>query len=125
MNIKKTLASLIVGILICSTLAGCTGNDGVETDSKGELVIAFEVKSDYENIDENPQQLADYLAEELNYEVSLYSVDSEGAMLGSETLTSLSWMAVQHGLVGSSMASMPWQQTRSLTEGPTTTPTRG
>ena len=81
MNIKKTLASLIVGILICSTLAGCTGNDGVETDSKGELVIAFEVKSDYENIDENPQQLADYLAEELNYEVSLYSVDSEGAML--------------------------------------------
>ena len=81
MNIKKTLASLIVGILICSTLAGCTGNDGGETDSKGELVIAFEVKSDYENIDENPQQLADYLAEELNYEVSLYSVDSEGAML--------------------------------------------
>ena len=33
------------------------------------------------NIDENPQLLADYLAEKMNYQVSLYNVDSEGAMI--------------------------------------------
>ncbi len=81
MNENKTVATLLIGIMLCSILAGCSGTDDDVIDPEGELVIAFEVKADYENIDENPQSLADYLATELNYEVSLYSVDSEGAML--------------------------------------------
>tara|TARA_B100000678_G_C18214474_1_gene504737 strand:+ start:230 stop:2311 length:2082 start_codon:yes stop_codon:yes gene_type:complete len=72
---------LLIGILLCSTIAGCIGSEDQETEPLGELVVAFEIKADYENIDENPQILADYLSEKLNYDVSLYSVDSEGAMI--------------------------------------------
>ena len=78
---NKTHANLLIGILLCSTIAGCIGTDDQETEPLGELVVAFEIKADYENIDENPQILADYLSEKLNYDVSLYSVDSEGAMI--------------------------------------------
>ena len=46
-----------------------------------QIRIAFEVKADYENIDENPQLLADYLEEVLGVDVELYSVDSEGAII--------------------------------------------
>ena len=43
--------------------------------------IAYEVKDDYENVDENPQIMADYLAEKLGVEVTLYPVSSEGAII--------------------------------------------
>ncbi|MCH2428747.1 MAG: PhnD/SsuA/transferrin family substrate-binding protein [Candidatus Thalassarchaeum sp.] len=78
MNGKTTTAYLLMTLMVCSTLAGCAGDDEEPLDS---LVIAYEVKDDYENTDENPQSFADYLADELNYEVTLYSVDSEGAMI--------------------------------------------
>lgn len=39
------------------------------------------MKADYENIDENPQLLADYLSDVLDIPVELYSVDSEGAII--------------------------------------------
>ena len=81
MNRNKMPASLLIGILLCSTIAGCIGTNDEETENLGELVVAFEIKADYEDIDENPQILADYLSEKLNYDVSLYSVDSEGAMI--------------------------------------------
>ena len=76
MNRNKMPASLLIGILLCSTIAGCIGTNDEETENLGELVVAFEIKADYDNIDENPQILADYLSEKLNYDVSLYSVDS-------------------------------------------------
>ncbi|MDP6856985.1 MAG: PhnD/SsuA/transferrin family substrate-binding protein [Candidatus Thalassarchaeaceae archaeon] len=77
-----TLTSLM---LLCAA-AGCLGGDPLaEEDPVVEalepLVIAYEVRDDYTNVDENPQALADYLAEKLNYDVSLYNVDSEGAMI--------------------------------------------
>ena len=59
--------------------SGCMGGENQE-ETQGSLVIAFEVQADYENIDENPQILADYLSEKMNYDVTLYSVSSEGAM---------------------------------------------
>ena len=51
--------------------------DEIQDEKDGTLVIAFEVQADYENIDENPQILADYLSEKMNYDVTLYSVSSE------------------------------------------------
>ena len=78
MNINKMITCLISLLFLTTTLAGCLNND---EEKQGSLVIAYEIQSDYENIDENPQQLADYLSEQLNYDVSLYSVDSEGAMI--------------------------------------------
>ena len=41
-----------------------------------KIRIAYEVKSDYENIDENPQLLADYLEDVLGVDVELYNVDA-------------------------------------------------
>ena len=45
-----------------------------------KIVLAYEVKSDYDNIDENPQLLADYLSSKLGVEVELYN-ESEGAII--------------------------------------------
>ena len=72
--------------MVSCVLAGCLGGSEDEVQelavpSDGNLVIAYAVQDDYENIDENPQLLADYLAEKMNYQVSLYNVDSEGAMI--------------------------------------------
>ena len=61
-------------------LSGCIGNDS-EDDSLGTLVIAYEIKDNLDNLDSNPQLFAEYLSEKLNYDVSLFSVDSEGAMV--------------------------------------------
>ena len=79
MNENKTLARLIVGLILCSSLAGCGGN--FDEEQLETLVIAYQVMDDYDDPNENPQSLADYLADELNYDVSLYNVDSDGAMI--------------------------------------------
>ena len=43
--------------------------------------IPFKVKEDYENPDENPQVMADYLAKELDMDVKLYPITSEGSII--------------------------------------------
>ena len=78
--ILKSKAIVINLLLITCVLSGCMGGENQE-ETQGSLVIAFEVQADYENIDENPQILADYLSEKMNYDVTLYSVSSEGAMI--------------------------------------------
>ncbi len=77
---SRALAGIMTILMISCIFSGCTGNDD-DDGTVGELVIAFEVQADYDNIDENPQVLADYLSAKLNYDVSIYSVDSEGAMI--------------------------------------------
>ena len=47
----------------------------------GKLIIAYEIKESSQEIDSNPEMLANYLTEKLNYDVSIFSVDSEGAMI--------------------------------------------
>ena len=49
--------------------------------SVDRIRLAFEVKSDYDNIDENPQLLADYLSEKLGIDVEIYPISSEGAII--------------------------------------------
>ncbi len=39
---NKTNTSLLIGILLCSTIAGCIGTEDEETEPLGELVVAFE-----------------------------------------------------------------------------------
>ena len=73
---------LLALLIVLGSIAGCIGNDEDETELE-TLTIAFEVKDDYTNVDENPQKFADYLAEELNMNVELYPIDSEGAILES------------------------------------------
>ena len=79
----KIAKTLIMTLLIGTTaLAGClgTGDDSDNSDLES-LVIAFSIKDDYTNVDENPQKFADYLGDALNMDVSLYPIDSEGAAL--------------------------------------------
>ena len=86
MKNMKINTVLITIMMVSCVLAGCLGGSEDEVQelaepTDGNLIIAYAVQDDYENIDENPQLLADYLAEKMNYQVSLYNVDSEGAMI--------------------------------------------
>ena len=85
MNAQFRALALTLIMLLCAA-AGCLGSEQTDDEVTDPvplepLVIAYEVRDDYTNVDENPQVLADYLAEKLNYDVSLYNVDSEGAMI--------------------------------------------
>ena len=55
---------LLALLIVLGSIAGCLGNDEEETELE-TLTVAFEVKDDYTNVDENPQKFADYLAKEL------------------------------------------------------------
>jgi ABC-type phosphate/phosphonate transport system substrate-binding protein len=77
-------AIALTSLMLLCAAAGCIGSedtDDTTTTPLETLVIAYEVRDDYTNVEENPQSLADYLSEKLNYDVSLYNVDSEGAMI--------------------------------------------
>ena len=45
---------LLALLIVLGSIAGCIGNDEEETELE-TLTIAFEVKDDYTNVDENPQ----------------------------------------------------------------------
>ena len=51
------------------------------TPTISKIRIAYEVKDDFENPDENPQIMADFIAEQTGVEVTLYPVTSEGAII--------------------------------------------
>ena len=74
---KKPL--LLAFLVLIASVAGCIGND--DDDDKETLTVAFNLKDDYTNVDENPQRFADYLADALGINVELYPIDSEGATL--------------------------------------------
>jgi ABC-type phosphate/phosphonate transport system substrate-binding protein len=79
------MKSMTIMLLICSAaLAGCIEDTvensditAVDNCTGDELKIAYEVKEDATEI-ANPQQVADYLCEKLNMDVSLYDVGSSG-----------------------------------------------
>lgn len=105
MNDKKMMTYLISMLFLTTALAGCLDNNDEKDGKLGSLIIAYEIQSDYDNIDENPQQLADYLTEKLNYDVSLYSVDSEGAMIEA-----LRFGNADIGIMDGGAAWVGWQQ---------------
>jgi len=79
-------AVFMIGSMLMFSLAGCLGDvtEESDVDELGQidsLVVAYEVRDTYTNIDENPQRFADYLQERLNAPVELYAVDSEGASI--------------------------------------------
>ena len=51
------ITCLIALLFITTSLSGCLSSDEKE-DSLGSLVIAYEIQSDYDNIDENPQPVS-------------------------------------------------------------------
>ena len=81
MSDKTKKPVLLALLILLASVAGCIGTDD-ETELE-TLTIAFEIKDDYTNVDENPQQFADYLGDALDMNVELYPIDSEGAILES------------------------------------------
>lgn len=76
--------SAIFGLVMLFVMAGFTGcldSSNKEETQKEKIIIAYEVKEDYENPDENPQILADYLAKKLNMDIELYPITSEGSII--------------------------------------------
>lgn len=99
-------ASLLTLLLASASLAGCLQTDSGNSDEQGDtFVIAFSVKDDYTNVDENPQRLADFLSLELNMSVSVYPVDSDGA-----ALQALRFGNADIALMDAGSAWIGWQQ---------------
>jgi len=77
----KTRVIALAMVFVITGFTGCLDTDEKEETSKEKLIIAYEIKEDYENPDENPQIMADYLANELNMDVEIYPITSEGAII--------------------------------------------
>ncbi len=89
---RPTQALLLSFLMVTLAFAGCLGGESSDDSSSSDdstvtyeqidnLVIAYEVRETYTNIDDNPQRFADYLSEKLNAPVSIYPVSSEGASI--------------------------------------------
>tara|TARA_B110000211_G_C14041595_1_gene537023 strand:+ start:353 stop:1504 length:1152 start_codon:yes stop_codon:yes gene_type:complete len=82
MKIRTVKSMLLVFLIATAFLGGCIGGTDENETTNGEgFVIAYSLKDDYTNADENPQILADYLTEHTGASVTLYPVDSEGAVI--------------------------------------------
>ena len=79
--LRKTSVLALAMMFVITGFTGCLDSERDEKNPKEKLIIAYEVKEDYENPDMNPQVMADYLANELDMDVELYAVTSEGAII--------------------------------------------
>ena len=59
---QKTAVIGLAMLFVMTAFTGCLSSDDDEETQKEKFIIAYEVKDDYENPDENPQVMADYLA---------------------------------------------------------------
>ena len=82
MHVKPIFLALIIA---ASSLSGCIGGeqriDGGGIVAPETIKIAFSIKDDYSNFDENPYRLADYLSEQLGKSVELYPITSDALAL--------------------------------------------
>ena len=79
--LQKTAVIGLAMLFVMTGFTGCLSSDDEEETQKQKIIIAYEVKEDYENPDENPQVMAEYLAKELDMNVELYPITSEGAII--------------------------------------------
>jgi melanoma-associated antigen p97 len=100
---KYSVFMMTLLLLSSPLLAGCTSGDDDET-----IRIAFKIKDDYSNADENPQVLANFIAAQTGRPVEIYPISNDGAAIealrfGHADLAFLdggaAWVAwQQHGL---------------------------
>ena len=79
--LQKTAVIGLAMLFVMTGFTGCLSSDDNKETTKQKIIIAYEVKEDYENPDENPQVMADYLAKELDMDVELYPITSEGSII--------------------------------------------
>ena len=78
---QRLLASAISLLLLSCLISGCIEDSGSQEGERKPLVIAYEVSPEMLESATNPQILADYISRNTNFDVSIYTVDSEVAML--------------------------------------------
>ncbi len=98
------MVTMTLLLLTSPLLAGCTGG-GAADDT---IRIAFMIKDDYQNPDEQPQRLADFISAQTGRPVEIYPISNDGAAIealrfGHADLAFLdggaAWVAwKQHGL---------------------------
>jgi len=71
--------AIVVFLMMTTAFAGCLG-DGDDHDEH-IIRLAFTVKDDYENPDNNPQFMADYISEHSGYDVEIYPISSSNAAI--------------------------------------------
>ena len=73
---------LLVLLIVLGSIAGCLGNDEEETGLE-TLTVAFEVKDDYTNVDENPQTPLKYNVRSIPTLLLLKGESVEGQQIGA------------------------------------------
>lgn len=106
---RQMTATLLIITLLAATVPGCLftteTNYSTCSDDNNCLKIAFEVKEEYQNIDENPQKLADRLGELMGQEVEIYPVNSQAA-----TIEALRFGNADIGFLDGGAAWLSWQE---------------
>ena len=100
MKVNKTLASLIIGLMISTTLTGCLGggDDNV-------IRIAFKTQDDYDDPETNPQRLAAFISQQTGMDVELYPIASDVA-----AIEALRFGHADIAILDGGAAWMAWQQ---------------
>jgi len=73
---RKIQVISIVVMMYLSLLSGCLSDD-----EEPSIKIAFSIKDDYTDFDENPQKLADYLSNSIGMKVEIYPITSDALAL--------------------------------------------
>ena len=108
MNRNLTAISLMT-LLLAACVPGCLFSSEAEyttcSDDDNCLKIAFEVKEEYQNTDENPQKLGDRLGELMGQEVEIYPVASAAA-----TIEALRFGNADIGFLDGGAAWLSWNE---------------
>ena len=108
MNRNLTALSLMT-LLLAACVPGCLFASEVEyskcSDDDNCLKIAFEVKEEYQNTDENPQKLGDRLGELMGQDVEIYPVASAAA-----TIEALRFGNADIGFLDGGAAWLSWNE---------------
>ncbi|MAF93415.1 hypothetical protein CMO85_01975 [Candidatus Woesearchaeota archaeon] len=106
---RRLIATLLMTTLLAATVPGCLFTSDVDystcSDDDNCLKIAFEVKEEYQNTDENPQKLADRLGELMGQEVEIYPVNSQAA-----TIEALRFGNADIGFLDGGAAWLSWNE---------------
>ena len=100
MNRNKTLASLVIGLMISTTLTGCLGEG-----DENIIRIAFKTQDDYDDPEANPQGLADFISQHTGMDVELYPIASDVA-----AIEALRFGHADIAILDGGAAWMAWQQ---------------
>jgi len=105
--VGESIPFLLAVLVVISSSSGCIGNSE-QTDeqiSLEALTIAAEIKPELVGTDQDPNLLANFLSEELKADVTIYPVQSEGAMIEA-----LRFGHADIALMSSSTAWMGWKE---------------